>query len=107
MKFTAFGSVLALALIGLAAAAPPGAADANPATHDTHPSTPGTTSTQPKTDPAQGSQDCVPSQCKAGNKNPGDVFCGNQAIDPSCLNGHLYKADSNGLACDLGLDNSC
>ena len=54
LQFTAFGSVLALALIGLAAAAPPGAADANPATHDTHPSTPGTTSTQPKTDPAQG-----------------------------------------------------
>ncbi|KAF8705662.1 hypothetical protein AX14_013828 [Amanita brunnescens Koide BX004] len=99
MKFTAFGSVLALALIGLAAAAPPTAANANPA-----PQT-GTTSTQPKTDPS--TADCVPSQCKAGNKNVGDVFCGNQAADPNCLNGHLFKADGNGLACDLGLSNSC
>ena len=48
VQFTAFGSIIALALIGVVAAAPPKEAGSNPA----QPNSPGTTSTQPKTDPS-------------------------------------------------------
>ena len=47
-RVSAFGSIIALALIGVVAAAPPKAADSNPAQPNSH----GTTSTQPKTDPS-------------------------------------------------------
>ncbi|KAF8742338.1 hypothetical protein AX14_005202 [Amanita brunnescens Koide BX004] len=149
MKFTAFGSITALVLISVAAAAPPSALDVNPAHHDAQPSAPGATpvhhDTQPDAPPMRNDPPpkpphgppphsgtplpphgppptdgthlfsprpmpvrrdstapidaCVPSNCKS-NKQPGDLFCGNEAVNPNCLNGHIFTSNGDGSACD-------
>ena len=49
---------------------------------------------------------CKASNC-ACNKVQGQ-FCGNQGINPSCTNGHVFECNkSTGKTCDYGVRDSC
>ncbi|KAL0072560.1 hypothetical protein AAF712_000323 [Marasmius tenuissimus] len=49
---------------------------------------------------------CSASKCVC-NKVQGQ-FCGNQAINPDCKNGHVYECNkSTGKTCDYGVRTSC
>ncbi|KIM79636.1 hypothetical protein PILCRDRAFT_823174 [Piloderma croceum F 1598] len=42
--------------------------------------------------------------CAAGQTQ----FCGNEVVNPACLDGHLFVCDETaGRACDKGVDGSC
>ena len=51
-------------------------------------------------------QACVASKCRC-NKVQGQ-FCGNQAVNSYCTNGHVFECNaSTGKTCDYGVRNSC
>ncbi|KIM77479.1 hypothetical protein PILCRDRAFT_825257 [Piloderma croceum F 1598] len=88
MKFIAITTAFALVLATAAAGKAVGTAQKNPQQQ----STPQTCTTLSK---------CP---CTAGQTQ----FCGNEAVNPACLNGHLFACDvSAGKACDKGVDISC
>ncbi|KAF8343620.1 hypothetical protein F5887DRAFT_291957 [Amanita rubescens] len=99
MKFTAFGSIIALALVGVAAAA--GVPAQNPNSGKTPTQSPNTGTTTPNTSQDQ----CVQSACTCSG-SPGN-FCGSAGSPNNCLVGHLYACQQGGTACDLGLNDSC
>ncbi|KAK7031169.1 hypothetical protein VNI00_013584 [Paramarasmius palmivorus] len=49
---------------------------------------------------------CTPSNCIC-NAIQGQ-FCGNEAVNPACTNGHVFECNGNsGNACDYGIRDSC
>ncbi|KAF8349495.1 hypothetical protein F5887DRAFT_498333 [Amanita rubescens] len=100
MKFTAVFSLIAFSLLGVAIAAdvagPVAPRDANPAP------------VSPREVPAlleKAKRSCTPSKCLC-NKVEG-LFCGNESINPNCLNDDVYQCSTTGSTCVYGYRTSC
>ncbi|KAF8343591.1 hypothetical protein F5887DRAFT_1207435 [Amanita rubescens] len=105
MKFTAFGSIIALALVGVVAAA--GVPAQNPGSGKTPAQSPNTGTTTPNTPttPNTSQDQCVQSDCTCSGSSGN--FCGSAGSPNNCLAGHLYACQQGGKTCDLGLNDSC
>ncbi|KAM6494406.1 hypothetical protein JOM56_010767 [Amanita muscaria] len=98
MKFTAVASVIMFSLLGIVAGVEVAAPAPLPAGLEAR-------DVNPDTAVFEKRQGCAPSGCLC-NKSPG-AFCGNEAINPACTNGHAFRCAADGTTCDFGFQLGC
>ncbi|KIM92147.1 hypothetical protein PILCRDRAFT_810160 [Piloderma croceum F 1598] len=103
MKFIAISTIFALVLATAAAGKAIGTDPKNPQ----QPSNQQTNTAQKNPQQPSTSQKCTTlSKCPCAKGQT--QFCGDEGVNPACLNGHLFVCDeSAGKACDNGVDASC